>query len=116
MQQSAATRRQKSYSPPRFKTLDREQVAIILLGQAWDGNKSAKELLQRAADVLFPSSSEKKRITISPQDLHDIRNKLHVIIGFADLLRGNEIDEAIRYGLDQILSAARKMAEILGKD
>jgi hypothetical protein len=51
----AAVRRKKPYSPPEVRKLTREQAALILLGQAWDGNENAKELLWCCADALFPA-------------------------------------------------------------
>ena len=45
--------------------------------------------------------------------IHAVRNSLNVIMGFADLLLAHEIDEETRHGLNHILSAAHRMAEIL---
>jgi hypothetical protein len=45
----------KPYSPPEIIELNREQVALVLLGRAWDGDEKAKELLEKCADVLFPA-------------------------------------------------------------
>ena len=42
------------YSPPEVRKLNREQAALMLLGRAWDGDQNAEELLECAADVLFP--------------------------------------------------------------
>jgi hypothetical protein len=56
----------KRYVPPRLNTLNREQTALSLLGQAWDGNQSAKELLDFAADILFPPLSQNQKETAMP--------------------------------------------------
>jgi hypothetical protein len=53
----------KRYSPPRFSTLNREQASLILLGRAWDGDNDAKELLDLAADILFPAPSQNQKET-----------------------------------------------------
>lgn len=50
---------------------------------------------------------------LPPQLTHDVRNKLNIIIGFAELLLAREVDGEMRHGLDQILSAALKMVEML---
>jgi hypothetical protein len=42
------------YTKPAFNVLTRLQAALLLLGRAWDGDKNAKELLEKCADVLFP--------------------------------------------------------------
>lgn len=56
----------KRYSPPKLRKLNREQAALILLGQAWDGDEKAKELLECAADVLFPTFGNEERISQRP--------------------------------------------------
>lgn len=54
--------RKKRYSPLELRELNREQAALILLGQAWDGDEKAQELLECAADVLFPTSGNKEHL------------------------------------------------------
>lgn len=52
--------RKKRYSPPKLRKLNREHATLILLGQAWDGDEKAQELLECAADVLFPTSGQQR--------------------------------------------------------
>jgi hypothetical protein len=48
----------KPYILPTVHTLTREQAALFLLGQAWDGDQNAKALLELGADALFPPPVE----------------------------------------------------------
>jgi len=50
----------KPYSRPQVIKRDREQVALMLLGHAWAGDKHAKELLEFAAEILFPPPQKAK--------------------------------------------------------
>jgi hypothetical protein len=45
----------KPYIKPIVNVLTRLQAALLLLGRAWDGDKNAQELLEKGADILFPS-------------------------------------------------------------
>ena len=56
--------REKRYSPLELRKLNREQAALILLGQAWDGDEKAQELLECTADVLFPTPDNKERLLV----------------------------------------------------
>lgn len=58
-ERSMESSRRKLYLSPKLKKLTREQAALILLGQAWDGDQNAKELLECGADVLFPPPCDK---------------------------------------------------------
>lgn len=60
MERSLTSNHKKAYSPPEVRKLNREQTALVLLGQAWDGDQNAKELLECAADVLFPAPYHKE--------------------------------------------------------
>jgi hypothetical protein len=47
--------RERPYSPPTFREINREHAALVLLGQAWDGDENAKHLLEYSGDILFPT-------------------------------------------------------------
>jgi hypothetical protein len=44
----------KPYVKPQCNKITREQAALLLLGQAWDGDEEAKELLELTAPIIFP--------------------------------------------------------------
>ena len=55
---AAAARGKKEYSRPEALAPNREQVALLLLGLAWEGDRNAKKLLDLGADALFPPLGE----------------------------------------------------------
>ena len=59
-QPDEVVRHKKPYSPPKLRKRNREEVALILLGHAWDGDENAQELLEQGADVLFPETPKNK--------------------------------------------------------
>ena len=53
---SVAGSRERVYSRPIFRKLNREQALLFLLGHAWDGNSQAQEILE----LVFPDPSREK--------------------------------------------------------
>jgi hypothetical protein len=66
VQMKSKVRPKKQYCEPQVRPITREQVSLVLLGNAWNGDDTAKKVLEHCANILFPSPA-KEEVFFKPQ-------------------------------------------------